>query len=398
MDAKLTDSAGTVTNHENITEVVTKETPPPPPPGPIKLLKITDEPYNAGEDRTPAENFNAIKKCYADAKTQRAQVEIPSGMSFRVGGTLTHDSITVFNNGELLFDNMECGYYFKGSNSKLIGGTLSHEGLTIRGSQMWHHGIGIFDCDVFEILDVHIVNPSAAGICCWDGRNGKIRNVTIDNCLADGIHTVASNDGASGNNFYKDCTVRGAGDDSLSFVTYGGYSDPNSVVHNVEVWNFRGSDSIWGRGITLLGCTNIVVNGAILSNIFCFGLYSGVESGYGQRTDGILNDIKLDICGHTASADNPNDVPDGILMNGGTMQVNDSLISRPKRYGLQRYWGNVITNNVIYNECPWGDTHGQSGTYSFPRRGRKFDPPPRLLRRQEDKKAEAGAAEVGDNR
>ena len=392
MDVSLTRD-GVATQYSGIDSLTTTETPAPPPPTSIKYLKITDAPYNAAENKSATDNYNAIKKCFADAKTQKADVVIPPG-TYQYNNTLTQDGIRVFNNGTLFATTSEVGYYFKGAGPRLIGGTLMHEGITWRGSQMWHHGIGIFDqTGPSEIIDVTVINPSAAGICCWDGRNIRFINITIEDCNADGIHTVSSKDGRSENNFYKDCTVRRAGDDCLSFVTYG---DSNPNVANCEVWNFRGSDNTWGRGITVLGAEGIVINGAILQNIKCFGIYVGKESGYGSKGQAVMNDIKLDVCGQVSSTST---TADGVLLVWGGaafLELNDSVISRPLHWGVYQYNGTVYTpNNVIYNECPWGNTNippASTGmSYKFPRRGRIFEGPRRIQQPAEEQPDEEGS-------
>ena len=207
----------------------------------------------------PVANLNAINKCYKDAKAQGAQVEVPAG-KYRYKGILVHEGITVLNNGELQGADANSGYYMKGANPRLIGGTLSHEGNTVRGGQMYNHGIGLYDqTGIFEIIDVTVRNPAAAGICIWDGRDGRVMGCTVEDCLADGIHHVSSGDGISGNIYERGNTVRRSGDDCLSFVTYMGNAN---VVHDIEVHNFRGEDNTWGRGITIQGADGIAIHTA----------------------------------------------------------------------------------------------------------------------------------------
>jgi hypothetical protein len=333
----------------------------------------------------PTANFNAINKCYKDAKAQGAQVEIPAG-KYRYKGTLVHDAITVFNNGELQGADPDSGYYMKNANPRLIGGKLSHEGNTVRLSQMYHHGIGLYDqTGEFEIIDVHIVNPAAAGICIWDGRDGRILGCTIEDSLADGMHHVASQDGSSGNIYERGNVVKRAGDDCLSFVTYGEGAPP---VYNCEIWNFRGEDNTWGRGITILGAKDIVINNAVLNRIKCFGLFCGAEEGFGgagSYSQAQFNDVKLDVCGSWSSNA---DCQDGVLISGWTnttvCDLKDVVLSRPMRHGVLRYHstGNEFAqDNVIYNAIPGQEVYtvgapaGQS--YSYPRRFERFEGPRR---------------------
>jgi hypothetical protein len=385
MNVKITQEDGEIIAMSNVQSVETdppQAPPPTTPPPTIKLLKITDAPYNVTENMEQVAAGRAINQCYKDAKAQGAQVEIPPG-KYQVGETLKHDSITVFNNGELFRANGECGYYMIGKDTNLIGGILSHEGQTDRGSQMWHHGIGMYDCDGFEIIDVHVKNPRAAGMCIWDGRDGRIAGCTIEDCLADGIHHVGSSDGTSGNIYERDNIVKRCGDDMISFVVYGTGAQP---VHDIEVHNFRGEDNTWGRGITVLGAKNLVFHGANLKRVWCFGLYVGIESGYGGAggfSQVVMNDVKVDVCGSWTQS---SDTQDGLLMCGWVNTVsatlNDCIISAPKRHGVMRYHSTsnvLVMNNTIFNSVPGQEIYNvpppasdPQQQYSYPRRFETF--------------------------
>jgi len=379
MELTYTDSAGLQTAVSDIANFSAVESESAvPPPISIKVLDVTDAPYNVRENGEAGENGAGLAACYRDARAQGAQVEIPPGR-YVYSGTLIHDSITVFNDGELVGVDADSGYCMKGADPRLVGGVLAHEGLTVRGSQMNHHGIGLYDqTGTFEIIDVTVRNPAAAGICIWDGRNGRILGCTVEDCLADGMHHVSSGDGVSGHIYERGNTVRRCGDDCLSFVTY---MINANVVHDVDVYNFRGEDNTWGRGITIQGAERINIWTAQLNRIKCFGIYCGIEQNYGTVSKAVLHDVKLDVCGQWSSGA---DTQDGVLISGWTSttvcELHDVVISRPMRHGVLRYHesGNTfVADNVIYHEIAGQEVYNvpsgkEHEPYVYPARFARF--------------------------
>ena len=177
--------------------------------------------------------------------------------------------------------------------------------------------------------------------------------------------------------------VKNAGDDCLSFV-----GDGNTIVRDCEVWNFRGEDNTWGRGITVLGAENIVINGAVLNRIKCYGVYCGQESGYGAAAKAVFNDVKVDVCGQWQDTAQ---TTDGLLICGGSTtvcEVNNIVISRPLQHGITRYASTAnefINNNTIFNEIPgeqiFNVPPAQTQSYEFPKRFELFESPRDRLRR-----------------
>ena len=382
---KLTQADGRVVA---MTGVAAVETDPPltstAPPS-IKLIKVTDAPYNVSVNGSAQNNGTGLQKAFDDARAQGAQVEIPAG-KYQVGQTLRQDGIVVYNNGELVL-GASIGYYMVGTGPQLIGGTLSRPDATSRGSQMWEHGVAVFDqSGSFKLVNVTVNRCRAAGFMIWGGTNGQILGCVTQDSMADGFHMAGSSDGPTTNIYLRGNQTIRSGDDMLAFVTYAPEANSPNAARDIECWNHYGSSNTWGRGIASVGARNIKVYNSTFTDVHAFGIYVASESSCGGPSELELYNCKIDRCGTTSSGD---DMPDGCCIYGRAggfdahLKLHDTVIKSPHRHGVAVYeYGQYAPSNETYADVPGQDVYnaagGKSAQYAEPaRRFPRFEPPTR---------------------
>ncbi|WP_157659945.1 nitrous oxide reductase family maturation protein NosD [Burkholderia ubonensis] len=168
-----------------------------------------------------------------------------------------------------------------GANATLVGfvlrGTGSTRLTTPDSSKIQITGNGN------QVLDNKIDGGASAGIFNFNGNDSVIYRNTVSRTLADGIHIThgAQNVLIHGN------TVTGTGDDMIAVVSYA----DGGLCKNVLVIGNNVSKNVWGRGITVVGGTNVTITGNVVSDIpIGAGILVGQEESYGTFD---TSDVKI---------------------------------------------------------------------------------------------------------
>lgn len=177
----------------------------------------------------------------------------------------------------------------------------------------------VIGADDVEVSGVNIDGSAGAGIFVDGAQNFVIRDVEVFGTRADGLHMT----NGAGNGVVDDVRTDATGDDGVAVVSYG--SDAASC-HNITVTNVHVGSTRWGRGMTVVGGTNITMRGFSIADTDSAGLYVATEGDpYFTRT--VQNVTISD--GTVARANrNPNIVQGAVLVaveNPGTAVRNVTI-------------------------------------------------------------------------
>lgn len=170
------------------------------------------------------------------------------------------------------------------------------------------------------VSQVTIVGSAAAGIFVNGAQHFAIRHVSIDGTRADGLHMT----NGAGSGVVDDVQTDRTGDDAVAVVSY--KADP-SRCHDIAVTNVTVGSTRWGRGITVVGGTNVTMRGFKIANTNAAGVYVATEGNpyYTQSVDHVsISDGSV-----TNANQNPDVVHGAVLVaadNAGTA-INDVTIS-----------------------------------------------------------------------
>jgi len=244
-------------------------------------IDITKAPYNAVGDGA-ADCTDAINHALADAAkaSPKATVRVPAG-AFAHSGQIYIDGVTLSGAG---IASVIRSTKPNSSAINLRGDGASIENLEIdcptaatRLSSGWQTGITVAATN-FRVRGICIGNKTtmgspSAGILCLDASHGLISGNTIWRSLADGIHMT----GGSNNILVEKNTILGAGDDMIAVVSYLGNA---SKCHDITIRNNNCLGQTGGRGITVIGGDNVLIQNNQVENSFAAGIHAASESSY----------------------------------------------------------------------------------------------------------------------
>lgn len=185
---------------------------------------------------------------------------IPSG-TYRVVGDLHFDSIYVVGNG-----NASHIYNPYHSNRKI---TLDGDGAGIYNIKIsttsgprtdTDEAIWIGDTGLAQNIVVHnvtIYRGDGPGIITYGCQYCRITSNNISYTRADAIHI----NGDSRHVYVGGNRIDHAGDDKVALVKYESTEFPDEVLTDIMVENNRSTNGDWGRGVTVLGATDVTVRG-----------------------------------------------------------------------------------------------------------------------------------------
>lgn len=331
------------------------------------------------------DNQAAIQKAIDYAKANGKEVFIPEG-TFLHSGALTLNGVKMSGSGD---------------GSVLKATTYGNEAIVLKGdgagvSDLHTIGYGAPDdagrhrsltsCAVlvdgasnFTIENVHAEKTSGAGFFIVSGANGHVADNVIEHTKADSIHmTHAAHDIVVERN-----KILYSADDSIAVVSYGGAD--GSPVRNVTITDNEILYNTWGRGITVAGGTNVVVE----HNSVTGGTAdrAGIYIASGEYNTQAVHNVRVSantimdgggsVSGHGAiTVYNPGGLPidtltianndiinprkAGILVAGSgpqSMTIYDNQLTGGK-YGLI---GNIAANASIATAKPANDTFRVDG-------------------------------------
>ncbi len=122
------------------------------------------------------------------------------------------------------------------------------------------------------VEDVVVDGSAAAGVFVAGARGFRLEDAAVRSTRADGIHiTAGSTDGT-----VVRPEVVGSGDDGVAVVSYGSDEDP---VRRVVVQSPRVLDTTWGRGISVVGGTDITYADIYVERTDSAGVYIATGGG-----------------------------------------------------------------------------------------------------------------------
>lgn len=274
-----------------------------------------------------ADDQAALQNAFNAARASGQAVYIPPG-TYLHSSTLRADGITVFGSGEATVlkatNPANASIFLTGSNPGLfdvkIDGSASARGVI---NEM--NGVTIDHATGFTVENVHVYNSMAAGIMNWGGSKGYIGHNYVEQSRADAIHNTA---GA------HDVTVEWnkiyhAGDDGVAVVSYS--PAPGSMVYNITVQHNTVKDSVWGRGLTVVGGQNVqILSNHVDGSAGHAGVYIAAEKEY--NTAGVHGVV---IKGNT------------LVNAGGAASGHGAITIYNSQAGVQSIDGVNISDNQI---------------------------------------------------
>jgi parallel beta-helix repeat protein len=229
--------------------------------------------------------------------------------TYRITKTLVvrNDGVTLYGRAAtiLFTDATQGGLMVQADNVAIYGFRLD-QASTSRQTAPWSGGIAVYDERGGAARRVRgtiiqnnvINNAAAAGIFLYKADGFTVAENTVWRSGADAIHMTAgaSNGRIIGNSLSQ------SGDDMIAVVSYAGspnvqtspvrYKDwpalQDELSKNIYIAGNRASDEYWGRGISVVGGSNVTIEKNSVSRIpGAAGIYLERESSY--RTFGDHN-------------------------------------------------------------------------------------------------------------
>jgi hypothetical protein len=241
------------------TQTASSPTAASSPASSSSVISITQAPYNA-DSTGKTDSTKAIQQALTVAAQNGSSVSIPAG-TFVYSDVLNVNGIAVTGVGKASilkatnFNNQ--AVHLTGT-----GGSISNLSITsaakTRLSPYQTAAIWIDGATNFTVQGVTISGSASVGIFNAGGQGGTIQNNTVQNTLADGITNTSGANGTvvTGN------LVTGTADDGISVVSY---SD-EPIVQNITVKNNTITGQVSGRGMSVVGGSNITYTGNIVDN------------------------------------------------------------------------------------------------------------------------------------
>lgn len=120
-----------------------------------------------------------------------------------------------------------------------------------------------------SVSNIGIDGSAASGIFVNGAQNFAIRNVTVTNTRADGVHMTQG----AGPGVVDGVTTRGTGDDAVAVVSY----RDAKPTHDISISGVNVEGTRWGRGISVVGGVNVSVHDFTISSTSAAALYIATE-------------------------------------------------------------------------------------------------------------------------
>ena len=258
-------------------DLVDFEMRPAPITMPEGYLSITDFGATPNDDTYDHE---AIQECLNAAKEQKKHVWFPEGLFIQNEKLIIPTNVNVMGAG-LWYTELHCDRLAPGSRP--WGGyvgfkfgnniTLSDMKITGVSRARMDHGIAIQGNDLKSgigniVRDVWFKNVST--VCGWANWDNSIfRDCRMIGIYADPIHF---GDYPAVNNYAYNNFMRGNGDDGVAVVIRADYSDDEGRTANNLVARFNTiSATYWGRGMSVVGGTDVIYADNIIDSVYNSG-------------------------------------------------------------------------------------------------------------------------------
>ncbi|MGW0157878.1 Ig-like domain-containing protein [Mycobacterium sp. NPDC003323] len=220
--------------------------------------------------------FDALKP--GDTLTLAPQTYRHSGvLTIRVPG------VTINGNGATLYATNDD----TSSVQILADGVTLHDitlAAALTGPRYYapqHHKLVIM-ADHVTVTDVTIHGSAGAGIYLDNAGYFELNDVRVIRSRADGIHMTNGSHNGVLNNPYTEWT----GDDGIAVVSY--VPDVGGMSRDITINNPTVNGTTWGRGVSVVGGTNITYNNITVRDTDSAGVYIATEWSYNTRSvDGV---------------------------------------------------------------------------------------------------------------
>jgi Pectate lyase superfamily protein len=240
-------------------------------PQPTKRLNVTS--FGAvGDGKT--DDTSALKRALAAVRPGEALV-LPAGRTFVHREVLSITTPGIFLLGPGALESaVEYASALKinAANVRVDGITLGIRTTTKRWSTPDQHKLFIGPFDGVIVENVTITGSAAAGLFCFGPSNFTLRRITVSDTRADGIHMT---DGSTGG-IVDSVLVERSGDDAVAVVSYLNDSGPCT---NIRVTNVKVRTTTGGRGISVVGGTNVEYSDIDVMGSFAASVYIACEGG-----------------------------------------------------------------------------------------------------------------------
>jgi hypothetical protein len=165
-----------------------------------------------------------------------------------------------------------------------------------------------------------IDGSAAAGIFVDGAQNFGIHDVSIDGTRADGIHMT----NGAGNGVVDHVRTNQTGDDAVAVVSYGA---DTSRCHDISVNDVSVGSTRWGRGMTVVGGTNVTMRDFKIANTSAAGIYVATE-GHPYFTQSV-DHVSISNGSITNADQNPTIVQGAVLVvaDAANTSINDVSIA-----------------------------------------------------------------------
>lgn len=263
---------------------------PPPPTMPTSTATPSANPPSAPAPAAPTPGvsvsvlaFGAVGDGVADdtAAVQRAldaarpgvAVVVPAGRVF-VHTDVLHVRVpgTVVTGGGVLLGTREerSSVWVEADGVTLDGLTVRTQGTTRRWEAWEQMGLRLAGHSGAVVRDVTVEGSAAAGLYVGGADHFLLDHVTVQGTRADGIHlTEGSHDG-----LVLAPTVVGSGDDGVAVVSYRSDGAP---CHDIVVRSPQVLGTTWGRGLSVVGGTDVAFTDVDVQRSDAAAVYLGSE-------------------------------------------------------------------------------------------------------------------------
>ena len=233
---------------------------------------VTPEQYGAvGNGVT--DDTAALQRTF-DAWKPGTTIVLPAGKVFAHSGVL-HLRVAgmhLSGPGTLLATAEATSAVWIEANNVLVDGGLTFKmGTTTQRWSAWEQmKVRIMGTTGVTLSNITVNGSAAAGIYVGGANDFTLDHVTVENTRADGIHMT----GGSTNGRVISPIVENTGDDGIAVVSYGTDAKPCS---NISVTNPTVLTTTWGRGMSVVGGTNIAYSNVDIENSDAAAIYIGSE-------------------------------------------------------------------------------------------------------------------------
>jgi len=262
---------------------------PAPPSGATVL------PRSSGGDDTAL-----IQQALKGLKSGDSLVFQPGTYNISKHLVLNVSAVTLFGNGATIHatNPTDGALMIEGDNVRVYGFTFTQD-VTTRQTTPWAGGISVisYNTDTSarritgSIIQNNVFTNTAGGIFLDKVSMFTVANNTVYRTLADGIHMTAG----SSNGRVIHNTVSQNGDDMIAVVSYAGNRAGTTLAQQYANWGAQQdeldqniyigqntvSDNYWGRGISVVGGSNITIESNNISKTSIgAGIYLTRETSY----------------------------------------------------------------------------------------------------------------------